>query len=228
MDKFLVAAIDGWNRDLYERYSVSLVGEWSFVSSPNELENYLSENNPKYIFFPHWRWIVPPEVVSKYNCVCFHMTDLPYGRGGSPLQNLIIRGFKETVLTALRMDEGVDTGPVYFKEPLDLEGSAQEIYVRAAELTWSLIRKLVDENPVPEPQVGDPVLFKRRLPVESELPHLDSLEQLYDFIRMLDAPGYPHAFLETNKYRIDFTEASFSKKELSAKVIIRLKEEDYG
>ena len=227
MDKFLVAAIEGWNRDLYERFSVSLAGEWDFVSSPDELNNYLSENNPKYIFFPHWRWIVPPEVVNEYNCVCFHMTDLPYGRGGSPLQNLIIRGHKETVLTALKMDEGVDTGPVYFKEPLDLEGTAQEIYVRAAELTWCLIRKLVEENPVPEPQVGEPVLFKRRLPVESELPELDSLEQLYDFIRMLDAPGYPQAFLETNKYRIDFTEASCSKKELSAKVIIRLKEEDH-
>ena len=228
MDKFLVAAIEGWNRDLYERFSVSLAGEWDFVSSPDELNNYLSENNPKYIFFPHWRWIVPSEVVNHYNCVCFHMTYLPYGRGGSPLQNLIIRGHKETVLTALKMDEGVDTGPIFFKEPLDLKGTAQEIYIRAAELTWCLIRKLVEENPVPEPQVGEPVLFKRRLPVESELPELDSLEKLYDFIRMLDAPGYPHAFLETNKYRIDFTEASCSKGELSAKVIIRLKEEDHG
>ncbi len=27
----------------------------------------------------------------KFECVCFHMTDVPYGRGGSPLQNLIIR-----------------------------------------------------------------------------------------------------------------------------------------
>lgn len=228
MDKFLVAAIEGWNRDLYEKFSVSLAGEWDFVSSPDELYNYLSGNNPKYIFFPHWRWIVPLEIVNEYNCVCFHMTDLPYGRGGSPLQNLILHGHRETVLTALKMNEGVDAGPVYFKEPLDLEGTAQEIYVRAAELTWSLIRKLVDENPVPKSQVGDPVLFKRRLPVESELPDLDSLEKLYDFIRMLDAPGYPHAFLETNKYRIEFTEASCSKKELSAKVIIRLKEEDHG
>lgn len=228
MDKFLVAAIEGWNRDLHERYSVSLAGEWDFVSSPGELENYLLENNPKYIFFPHWRWIVPSEIVNEYNCVCFHMTDLPYGRGGSPLQNLILRGHKETVLAALKMDEGVDTGPIYFKEPLDLEGTAQEIYVRAAELTWALIRKLVDENPVPKPQVGEAVSFKRRLPPESELPDFDSLEQLYDFIRMLDAPGYPHAFLDTGKYKINFTKASLSKDELSAKVTIQLKEDDHG
>lgn len=225
---YLVAAVGEWNRELFHAKTKRDSARWGYVSSPEELKNYLAENNPKYIFFPHWRWIVPSEIVNEYNCVCFHMTDLPYGRGGSPLQNLILRGHKRTVLTVLKMDEGVDTGPVYFTEPLDLEGTAQEIYVRAAELTWCLIRKLVEENPVPEPQVGEPVLFKRRFPVESELPELDSLDQLYDFIRMLDAPGYPHAFLETNKYRIDFTEASRSKKELSAKVIIRLKEEGHG
>jgi len=227
-DLYLVAAVGEWNRKLFQSNTKNDKDKWDYVSSPQELKNYLSENHPKYIFFPHWRWIVPSEIVNEYNCVCFHMTDLPYGRGGSPLQNLILRGYKRTVLTALKMDEGVDTGPIFFKEPLDLKGTAQEIYVRAAELTWSLIRKLVDENPVPESQVGDTVLFKRRLPVESELPDLNSLEQLYDFIRMLDAPGYPHAFLETSKYRINFTKASLSNQELSANVTIRLKEEDHG
>ena len=227
-DIYLVAAVGEWNRKLYQSNTKNDKDKWDYVSSPQELKNYLSENNPKYIFFLHWRWIVPSEIVNSYNCVCFHMTDLPYGRGGSPLQNLIIRGHKETVLTALKMDEGVDTGPIYFKEPLDLDGAALDIYIRAAELTWALIRKLVEENPVPETQEGDPVLFKRRLPVESELPDLDSLEQLYDFIRMLDAPGYPHAFLDTNKYRINFTKASLSNQELSANVTIRLKEEDHG
>ncbi len=37
-----------------------------------------------------------------------HMTDVPYGRGGSPLQNLIARGHTSTKLTAMRMTAEVD------------------------------------------------------------------------------------------------------------------------
>ncbi len=56
------------------------------------------------------------------------MTDLPYGRGGSPLQNLIQRGHTSTMLTALRCGAGLDTGDVYLKQPLSLHGSAEEIF----------------------------------------------------------------------------------------------------
>src|SRR5689334_14815339 len=61
--------------------------------------------DPTYIFFMHWSWIIPAEIFSRYTCVVFHMTDLPYGRGGSPLQNLIIRGHKETKITAIKVEE---------------------------------------------------------------------------------------------------------------------------
>ena len=63
------------------------------------------------------------------------MTDVPYGRGGSPLQNLILAGHTETKLTALRMVNEMDGGPVYVKMPLKLEGAAQEIYIKAGELS---------------------------------------------------------------------------------------------
>jgi len=37
-------------------------------------------------------WIILKEIFENYEIILFHMTDLPYGRGGSPLQNLIVRG----------------------------------------------------------------------------------------------------------------------------------------
>lgn len=66
------------------------------------------------------------------------MTDVPYGRGGSPLQNLILAGHADTQLTALKMVEEMDAGPVYAKRPLSLEGKAQDIYEKAGELSFSL------------------------------------------------------------------------------------------
>ena len=52
----------------------------------------LKKITPRYIFFLHWDWRVPHVIWQQHECVCFHMTDVPYGRGGSPLQNLILEG----------------------------------------------------------------------------------------------------------------------------------------
>ena len=83
--------------------------------------------SPIKIFIPHWSYIIPPSIFEEYECIVFHMTDLPYGRGGSPLQNLIVRGLTSTKLSALRVEAGLDTGPVYLKTDLSLLGTAEEI-----------------------------------------------------------------------------------------------------
>ena len=43
------------------------------------------------------------------------MTDLPFGRGGTPLQNLIVKGFDKTKISALKVTKGIDAGPNIFK-----------------------------------------------------------------------------------------------------------------
>ena len=98
------------------------------------------------------------------------MTDVPYGRGGSPLQNLILRGHRSTKLTELRMVEEFDSGPVYFKEDLCIEGSAEEIYIRARYLSAQMIQRIVTEQLVPEPQKGEASIFKRQKSHESRIP----------------------------------------------------------
>ena len=60
--------------------------------------------NPKIIFFIHWSKIVPANLFEKYTCVQFHSSDLPRFRGGSPIQNQIIKGIKKTKLTAFQVE----------------------------------------------------------------------------------------------------------------------------
>jgi methionyl-tRNA formyltransferase len=205
---YIVAGCKPWNRRVFEETIGKLPGEWRYIGDPNELTlERLQPLAPRYIFFLHWSWKVPDEILERFECVCFHMADLPYGRGGSPLQNLIVRGHKETKLTALRMVREFDAGPIYFKEPLSLDGSAEEILVRASELSANLIQRLVEQEPTPTPQQGEPVVFKRRKPQENEIRNPASLEELYDFIRMLDAEGYPRAFIERDGFRFEFDRA---------------------
>lgn len=223
MSDYIVAAIGEWNKTVFEQKKNEFKGNWYFASTPDELNSLLEKIFPKYIFFLHWRWIVPKDVTLKYECVCFHMTDLPYGRGGSPLQNLIVRGHKESVLTALKMDEGVDTGPIYSKKKLDISGSASEIYQRCSELSWEMALDIIDSELLPKRQEGEAVIFKRRKPDESEIPKELSLEQVYDYIRMLDAPGYPHAFIEYGGLCIEFKNAELNGNELTASVKFTVK-----
>lgn len=68
----------------------------------------LEKFHPDIISFPHWSYIIPEEITTHWNCVVFHMTVLPYGRGGIPLQNLIVRGHKDTVLSAIQVTKEIE------------------------------------------------------------------------------------------------------------------------
>lgn len=179
--------------------------------------------DPQYIFFPHWSFIIPRQIYERFRCVVFHMTDLPYGRGGSPLQNLIVRGHKETQISALRVSKGLDTGPIYLKRPLSLHGTATEIFLRAGSLMREMIETIVREQPEPQPQVGEPVLFKRRQPEDGDIQPLSTLAEVYNYIRMLDADGYPPAFLETEHFRLEFSRAARGTDQIIADVRITKK-----
>jgi methionyl-tRNA formyltransferase len=151
------------------------------------------------------------------------MTDVPYGRGGSPLQNLIVRGHRDTNLSALRMVEELDAGPIYAKTSLSLAGTAEEIYLEAGRKSLEIAQWIAAEEPEPAPQQGEAVVFKRRAPHESVLPEKGNPSTLYDHIRMLDAPGYPLAFVEHGDFRIEFFHADLENGEVHANVVIRKK-----
>ena len=168
---------------------------------------YLKALNPSYVFFPHWSWIIPDEILTDFQCVIFHMTDLPYGRGGSPLQNLIVRGKTATVISAIKCVKELDAGPIYLKMPLTLDGTAKEILDRASTIIQQMIFKIVEGRGELKDQLGDVIIFKRRVSDDGDLSHLETTTQIYDYIRMLDADNYPCAFIEIDNFRLEFTSA---------------------
>jgi methionyl-tRNA formyltransferase len=195
------------------------------VREQSELDlSRLNAFMPNYVFFPHWSWKIPAEIYEGFECVIFHMTDLPFGRGGSPLQNLVARGIIETKLTALRCVAELDAGPVYMKRPISLLGTAEEILMRASQLTGEMIEVIVQERPVPQLQTGESTTFRRRTAQDGNLASLETLDKVFDFIRMLDGDGYPPAFLETEHFKLEFGRASLRPNCVIADVkIIRKK-----
>jgi methionyl-tRNA formyltransferase len=224
---YIVASSKSWNKSLPHRLSEVTGRKFQLISDPKELTiKYLAELNPRYIFFPHWSDLIPAEVFQKFECVIFHMTDLPFGRGGSPLQNLISRGIYETQISALQCEEDVDAGPIYFKHPLSLYGSAEEVYLRASEVIEKMITEIVEQNPVPIAQVGEPIFFRRRRPDQGNLLEAKSLNKIFDLIRMLDADGYPSAFINIGNLRLEFRRASRTADNIIADVRISLNDKN--
>ncbi len=109
------------------------------------------------------------------------------------------------------------------KRPLSLFGTAEEILLRASKITGEMIETIVREQPTPQPQTGEPTIFNRRTPRDGNLSELDELDKIFDYIRMLDADGYPHAFLETEHFRLEFCRASMKFDSVIADVKISRK-----
>lgn len=226
MATYVVATIKSWNVDnFYKTASSDSTNTWVIITDKKELTvERLVSLKPRYIFFPHWSWIIPKNIFDSFECVVFHMTDLPYGRGGSPLQNLIARGHASTKISALRVCDGIDTGAIYFKEDLSLEGTATEIFERFSNIVFSkMIPQIISTEPAPIEQVGEPTIFYRRMPDESSIADLKDVGEVYDYIRMLDGEGYPLAFLETKALRLEFSKARLEDGSITANVVITKK-----
>ncbi|HBS85001.1 MAG TPA: methionyl-tRNA formyltransferase [Bacteroidales bacterium] len=211
-----------WHLSLYDNLKKSL-SQFDILLI-NKKDDFCFEKlikiNPYKIFLPHWSYIISEEIYSKFECVVFHMTDLPFGRGGSPLQNLIANGFQTTMLSALMVQKGIDSGPIYLKKKLKLNGSAKQIFNRSAKIVEKMIVEIIEKDIIPKPQLGEAVIFKRRTPEESNICQLDDLDKIYDYIRMLDCEGYPNAFIETEKMRYEFYDAKLRNNKIDAKVRI--------
>ena len=222
---YVIATKHDWIPGIADRVARRVNEECFLIDKKQDLsfEN-LRRLQPCFVFFPHWSWNIPEDVYDSFECVLFHMTDLPFGRGGSPLQNLVSRGIYDTRISAIRCIAEVDAGPIYLKRPLSLNGNAEEIYMRASSIIEEMIVEIVKERPQPQPQRGRTVRFQRRLPHESAIGELTELRRIYDFIRMLDASSYPAAFLESEHLRMEFTRASLKADCIKADVTIRLKQ----
>ena len=205
----ILFTIKEWNLQEAERLR-NVYPQFAFhvFSKPEEMDlRRIEEINPRYIFFPHWSWIIPEPVLERWECVIFHLGDVPNGRGGSPLQNHIERRIYTTAVSALRATKGIDEGPVYYKKEFALYGGAEEIFLRLSKTVFrEVIPFILEKTPEPQEQQGKGSYFPRRKAEQSDFAKNEtkSLDDIFDLIRMLDAEGYPKAYLDYGPFRLTF------------------------
>jgi len=167
---YVILSEKTWKKNIVNNLSkVQKKINWILIDKRKDFNlDYLNSIKPDVIFIPHWSYIIPKDIYEKFECIVFHMTDFPFGSGGSPLQNLIVLGKEKTKVSALRVVKELDAGPIYLKEDLSLQGTAEEILMRANSIIELMIIEIIDKDIEPIEQQGDVVHFKRRTPKESK------------------------------------------------------------
>ena len=102
-------------------------------------------------------------------CVNIHGSLLPRWRGAAPIHRAILAGDAETGVTTMRMDEGLDTGPMLLAErtPISAADTAETVHDRLADMGATLIVSTLDGlmrrsiDPTPQPEEG--VTYARKL-----------------------------------------------------------------
>lgn len=133
-----------------------------------------------------------------YNLVA-HSSDLPRGRGWSPLTWEVL-GDASTLMTVLfEADDDVDAGPIHAWNVIGLEGYEllDELHAKQAEAIKALVAGFVHEYPPsrPQQQTGDPSYYRRRSAADSELDANKTIAEQFNLLRVVDNDAYPAFFL---------------------------------
>ena len=115
--------------------------------------------------------ILPKPILAapRLGCLNVHASLLPRWRGAAPIQRAILAGDGETGVTIMRMDEGVDTGPIVIAEsvPITAQATAAGLGDTLSRLGGRLIVAALDglsgDGLRPAPQPADGVTYARRL-----------------------------------------------------------------
>ena len=100
--------------------------------------------------------ILPPAMlrVAARGCLNIHASLLPRWRGAAPIQRALLNGDRETGITIMQMDAGLDTGAILLQEPVAINDAdtAQTLHDRLAPLGARCILRALSEHPAPRSQ----------------------------------------------------------------------------
>jgi methionyl-tRNA formyltransferase len=194
----------GGYRDWSLRVHADLVKDWpmELVSDPQAFEQSVARRRFDVIILAGWSWIIPKPIVESVEIVGIHPSDLPNYAGGSPIQNQIIDGVRDSAVTLFRLTPALDVGPIVYKEPISLEGHLSQVLREIERASVVVLRRYLTNwpNNPNQTQPSERARARRRLtPAASRLTAEQiatlNCRQLWDFIRCREDP-YPNAFFE--------------------------------
>lgn len=140
--------------------------------------------------------------LNKYNLVV-HESDLPQGKGWSPLTWQILEGKNAIPITLFEAQEKVDSGVIYKKTTIDLEGHEliEEIKhlqgLATQKLILDFLKNIVHMKGIE--QEGKESFYPKRTEKDSELDPSKSIDEQFNLLRVCDNERYPAFFMKNGK-----------------------------
>jgi methionyl-tRNA formyltransferase len=193
------------------------------LRQPESLQ-LLAEVHPELIVVAAYGQILPRTVLDlpRLGCLNVHGSLLPRHRGAAPVQWALLSGDRETGVTLMKMDEGLDTGPVLAQEAtaITADDDAATLHDRLADLGARLLLEKLPGyadgsiGPCPQPTAG--VTYARKLTREDGcLDWRQTARVLWNRVRALRPwPGAsthrsdPHGATQLKIWRVEWVEGA--------------------
>jgi len=135
--------------------------------------------------------LIKKPVLDAVPMINMHFSLLPRWRGAAPVERAILAGDLTTGVGIMRLEEGLDTGPIYAEHVVQVlpHETAAELRARLTELGTNLLLELLARTeeaglPEPRPQEGEPTYAEKLSPEELRLDWSQPPEQLERVVRV--------------------------------------------
>ncbi|MGB9840198.1 methionyl-tRNA formyltransferase [Thermovenabulum sp.] len=194
----------------------------------------LEELKPDLIVVVAFGQILPQSIlkIPAIGCINVHASLLPKYRGAAPIQWAIINGERETGVTIMWMDEGMDTGDIFLQEKIVIEDNwtSEDLSIRLSKLGADLLLKSIKEiergNLLRTPQEDKKATYAPILKKEHGLIYWNkSAKEIYNLIRgTYPWPG-AYTFFKGQEIKVWKAQHREDQNEKPGKIIKILKNE---
>ena len=188
-----------------------------------EIEEEIRTLDPDYIVVAAYGQILPKSILDIAPCINLHASILPQYRGASPIQQALLNGDKETGVTAMLMDVGLDTGDILKISKMEIPQTmmVEELFEAlthiAADLTLDVLKNFKSYTPVKQDDEASTHCAK--ITKENGLVELDDAYTLYNKYRAFTPwPGvYLESGLKLKDIVLQSTQGSYKPGEILVK-----------
>ena len=134
--------------------------------------------------------IIPASLLARVPMVNLHFSLLPRWRGAAPVERALLAGDEETGVCLMKLEEGLDTGPVYARlvvpidDEVDLPTLRDELVTAGCALLVAALAHGVEGLPVPVPQSGEATMAAKVTPEDLHLQWEQPAVQLHRVVRL--------------------------------------------
>ena len=191
-------------------------------STHDEIRLIIEKDKPDLVITIAYGQLIPEPLLDlpKHGWINVHFSTLPKWRGAAPVQWAILNGDKESGISIFKLERGMDTGPIYLMQSIQIESSerSEELLERLSILGGSLTLDsltLISDGFTPQAQSAQGISiapkFKKS---DGQLDWSQSSEQIFNRYRALsDNPGV-WSILADLRIKIDSLRLSYASDQL--------------